>query len=459
MRARVALATVGDSRDDFFALRQQLLQEELGKLGWLRERTDLLESGMIRTKRQAAEFARQAGAFQAQALVVYLPIWADPLLTVKLWNYSSLPVLLLGNSRPETSSLVGVLGAGGALDQIGCRHRRIFDPTEPETQRSVLAFARACAARHALRGQTMGMFGGRSLGITTASADPAQWQQIFGVDILPIDQAEIVERAESLPAERVLQHADWLTSRLGGTDQEDRFNSKAYDRQVRSYLATLDLMQTYELDFVGVKCQPELSDHYATQCVAHMLFNGNEDSLGKKTPIVHACESDADGALSMQILHLLSEGQPTALLDLRWHDPVSGLWTLANCGALAAAFYATAEDPSGLSAVHRVPHVFGNGGGAAYPAPVAPQQVTLARLCRKDGKYWMAIVAGETLFLERGDLARTTYAFPQARLRSSAGRDFLETYGSNHIHMVSGDYQEELVAFCDLLDIPYKVWS
>ena len=76
----------------------------------------------------------------------------------------------------------------------------------------------------------------------------------------------------------------------------------------------------------------------------------------------------------MQILHLLSAGQPVALLDIRWLNFATGVWTLANCGAAPAAFFATAGDPTGLSAVHLVPHTFGEGGGGALPAVVAPQR-------------------------------------------------------------------------------------
>jgi L-fucose isomerase-like protein len=82
----------------------------------------------------------------------------------------------------------------------------------------------------------------------------------------------------------------------------------AVERQVRSYLATRRLAAEHGFDFVGVKCQPEMSDGYVTQCVAHLLCNGTEDADGAQPILVHACESDLDGALTMQILHLLSGG-------------------------------------------------------------------------------------------------------------------------------------------------------
>jgi len=459
MSSLVAVAHIADSRTDFYARRKELVVEELEALAWLRGEFRLLESPILQTSRGVAEFARQCLSQGAQSLILHFPIWGDPIFSVKLAGLCNLPLLLLGNCRPETSSMVGMLGAGGALDQVGIAHTRVFDHNEEEGRKSVRAFLRAAAARAALRGQTLGLFGGRSLGILTAVADAAQWQRLFGVDIESIDQLEIVRLAESLPQAEVDRHLAWFTQRLGGVDYAGNFTPLALERQVRSYLATKCLVEQLGLDFVGVKCQPELSDGYVTQCVSHMLMGGALDAEGDKPVTVHACESDADGALTMQLLHLLSGGQSAALLDVRWFDAANRQWTLANCGAIPAALGATSADPSGLSSFKLVPHVFGRGGGGALAGTVAPQTVTLARLCRRSGEYWMAIVPGEVVEPDPAELERVTPCFPKAFVRCAAGMDFLASFGSNHIHLVAGDLTEELVAFCRLAGIPCQVWK
>jgi L-fucose isomerase len=364
----------------------------------------------------------------------------------------------MGNDLPTTSSIVGVLGAGGALDQVGLPHSRVIDHADPVNRRKVLAFVRAASAIDALRGQTLGLFGGRSLGILTTVADPVQWLRLFGVDIEYADQLEIQLLAEQYPAEAVQAQVEWLKTKLGSVEYSGTFTSLAFERQVRSYLAVSQLAESRGFDFVGVKCQPELSDGYVTQCVAHMLFNGELDALGHKPLRVHACESDADGALTMQILHLLSGGKSAALLDVRWFDRTRGLWTLANCGAMPASFFATPGDASGLSGLHLREHAFGLGGGGALAGVVAPQPVSLARLCRKNGQYWMAILSGEVVPPREEDLQRITPAFPKAFVRTAAGEQFLQEFGSNHIHMVAGDVMEELLAFCRLSGIEARVW-
>lgn len=455
---KLAIANLVDSRADFYEKRKPLVIEELDQLDWLRSSCECIESEPIRSKQQALSFGECALSFRAQALVIHLPIWGDPIFSVMLANQLSIPILLMGNDRPETSSTVGVLGAGGALDQIGREHVRVFENQSACSRKQILAFVRAATTLDTLRGQTLGLFGGRSLGIFTTVADPAQWQRLFGVDIELIDQLEIRYLAESLSIDEVDRHGQWLLNKLGGVNYSGTFTGCAYERQVRSYLATRELVKRHRLDFMGVKCQPELSDGYATQCVAHMLSNGELDADGEKHVTVHACESDADGAITMQILHLLSGGKPAALLDIRWFNAEQHCWTLANCGAVPAALCATDSDPTGFASIHMEAHVFGEGGGGALPGIIAPQQVTMARLCRKDGAYWMAIVCGETVAVDAEEMTRTTTVFPKAFVKTTAGTDFLNVYGSNHIHMVSGDVSEELIALCRLLGIPWQIW-
>jgi L-fucose/D-arabinose isomerase len=457
MSAQVALANIVDGRIEFFEKRRSLVEEEMKALDWIRKEFECVESEMIHTDQDIKRFVEKVRLEKPKTLIIHIPIWAEPVLAVKLYNEILLPVMLLGNSRPETSSMVGILGSGGALDQMGCEHIRIFDHNDQLGRKSVEAFIRAANAISQLRGQTLGRFGGRSLGIVTADIDPNQWQKLFGVNVETIDQQEIVDTAEVLEQAEVDRFSEWMQKGLGKVEYNGLFTPKAFERQVRSYLATLRLIEQYNLDFVAVKCQPELSDGYVTQCVAHMLLNGTNDAYGSKKPVVHACESDADGALTMQLLKLITDDKPAALLDVRWYDKIKGTWTLANCGALPLDFF-SADEGSGLSEVSAVPHTFGKGGGGAYTGIAKPQQVTLARLCRKNGEYRMSIVAGCIVKAEQEDLAKTTSAFPKALVKTNVDNEFLDYFGSNHIHMAAGDCMEELVMLCRLMNIEYKLW-
>jgi len=457
-RPRMVLATLSETRPDYRAQREPLAVEERAGLQWLRMGVELTESEVLTSQSQVQEFVATLDRDQ-HALIVHIPVWTEPVLTVRLAQLLPLPLVLLGNTRPETSSIVGMLGAGGALDQIGRKHLRVFDSSDEETRRDVFALGQAALALRTLRGQTLGLFGGRSLGMITATADPAQWHELFGVDIDQNEQSEIIALGEQVPEEEVERHLRWLTARLASICFGGKFTRIGLERQVRGYIAIRQLARKKGYAFIGVRCQPELSDGYASHCIAHMLCNGMFDADGRKGVLVHACEADADGALTMQILHLLSAGGVPALLDVRWLNVNSGEWTLANCGALPAAFAADGTDETSLARVRMVPHVFGTGGGGALPFVVTPRPVTLARLCRKDGEYWMALLRGRVEAKEDRELASTTAAFPQAFVRTRAGIDFLQTFGSNHVHMVTGDFVREVRAFCRIAKIDCHVWE
>lgn len=459
MQIKVALAHLIDSRNDLIIKREPAVKEEILSLKWLSEGYEVIESNFLNTVPDIASFSEKALAFGAQSLIIHIPIWADPLFSIKLHNHCPLPILLLGNNRPDTSSLVGLLGAGGALDQVGCQHFRVFEHSSDTSVRTIQSFIRACATIQSLKGQTLGLFGGKSLGIFTANADPAQWQRLFGVDIEILDQHDIINEAEKIPKNLVDHEREWLEQNLGKITFGGLFNQSTFEKQIRSYLATNILVEKNNLDFIGVKCQPELSDGYVSNCVAHMLLNNRMDSNGKKEAIVHACESDADGALTMQILHLLSEGKPSALVDVRWFDVKEKTWTLANCGAIPCEFFANDHDAVGLHQLQATQHAFGQGGGGAYPGVVSQGKITLARLCRKNGIYWMAIILGEVEKRNIDDLANTTKSFPQAFVHTTADMDFAEIYGANHIHMVRGDFTEEIIFFCKLLGIDWRIWK
>jgi L-fucose/D-arabinose isomerase len=457
-RPIIAVATLGETREDVRKQREYLIQEELRALGWLRELCEPLQSPVLSDISHVRQFAETVRKADPHALIIHLPVWTNPALSVQVCSLLPLPTILLGNGRQETSSMVGILGAGGALDQAGVAHLRIFDGQSEGERRRVAAFFRAAFAAKELRGLTMGLFGGRSLGIVTATADAPQVMRVFGVDIEPVDQAAIIERARGLSSAEVDRHTQWLVGHLREVRFGGSFSAEGLGRQVRGYIATAQLAAERGFAFVGVKCQPELSDGYASHCVCHMLMNGTLDADGEKPPMVHACEADVDGALTMQILSLLSGGRPAALLDLRWIDPRSSVMTLANCGAMPASFAADDADPSGLSHIGMVPHSFGQGGGAALPFVAAAQEVTLARLCRRKGVYWMSVMKGEVENRDYESLSLTTAEFPQAFVRVEAAREFMSEHGSNHIHMVRGDFREELRQFCALAGIDYRQW-
>ena len=228
-RPVVAVATLGETREDVRKQRESLVQEERQAIGWLRDYCDPIESPVLSDPSQVREFAESARKADPHVLVIHLPVWTNPVLSVQLCSLLPIPTILLGNGRQETSSLVGILGAGGALDQAGIAHERVFDHNDKGERRRVGAFFHAARAKKALQGRTLGLFGGRSLGIVTAAADASQIMRIFGVDIEPVDQAVIIERARGVPRlERCVGMRNGLPGGLARCVSEDRLQRRAW---------------------------------------------------------------------------------------------------------------------------------------------------------------------------------------------------------------------------------------
>ncbi|MCL5744791.1 MAG: fucose isomerase, partial [Acidobacteria bacterium] len=94
----------------------------------------------------------------------------------------------------------------------------------------------------------------------------------------------------------------------------------------------------------------------------------------------------------------------------------------------------------------------------------APGKVTLARLARRNGRYWMAIVPGEfvefprEIALAKG--ATCTPEWPCAFFRPACdGEELLATYPCNHIHGCYGDWQAELLHIAATLGIEARVYG
>ena len=107
-----------------------------------------------------------------------------------------------------------------------------------------------------------------------------------------------------------------------------------------------ELIEEWNLDFSGIKGQPELTTHFATMDIAEAFLNDPYDWEGPKETHVTATEADMDGALTMQVLKLLS-GDPVLFADVRHYHADKDVWDLCNSGQHATWYAARSADPGG----------------------------------------------------------------------------------------------------------------
>lgn len=391
------------------------------------------------------------------AVVFNIPVFAFPNLAVMAAKLIGKPVICIAPENGTLPGLGGILACGGGLHQLGIPHETVWGNIEDSSVRDrVTSFLRAASVVNRLRGQVYGLFGGRSIGIGTGSAEPDRWMRLFGVDVEHVGEVEIIRRATEMHDERVLPGLEWLEARCSGIFYDgESLTTDTLAFQLKCYLATKELARERGLDFVGVKCHYDLSENYVTQCMSCALFNDPYDWTGPKEPIPFACEADSDGALTMQILQLLT-GQPTLLTDIRHFDRETGLYVFCNCGAQATWLAnRSGNADENLAKVSLYPTISKyRAGGAHLQFVAAPGQVTFARLFRTPERYEMAIFRGELVSMPLEALKRTCWEWPHAFARIPIEPENLfGSYHANHTHFVYGDWQNELVKICDLLGI------
>ena len=467
--ARVALLTMSDGRDfvarDLAAFCREAEDAVAGVLRAAGHEV-IRAAEPVSSNSLAVSQARRACAGRPDLTVFHYPVWAFPHFSMLAAEETTSPLLLLGNIDPAYPGMVGMLAAGGALDQIGRTHVRAWGSiAEADVRDRVLSYVSAATAVTGLRGSTFGRIGGRPMGMYTAVADADQWMKIFGVDVEEIDQWELVRRSELVSDKQAAAAADWLERMSAGVHYDGKaLTRELLERQVRSYYAMRELIDEWHLDFSGIKGQPELTNHFCTVDVTEAFLNDPYDWDGPKDTHVCATEADMDGALTMQVLKLLTGGLPVLFADVRHYHADRDIWDLCNSGQHATWYAARSDDPAeNLARVHFYPEVFYfPAGGASVHHLAAPGEATFARLTRHDYRYRMHVVRGE--FVTYDDqvneslMRQSTFEWPHAFARLEVGSgEFLSRFGANHIHAVPGNVVAELRAVCTFLGIDFEL--
>ena len=466
--ARIAIATASDGRD--------FVHEEVGPFGLdvqarlvaaLREAGHevVTGDGDLSSNTDAVRLGRELAATRPDLTLINYPVWAFPHFSMLFAGQVSGPLALFSNIDPVYPGMVGMLAAGGGFDQIGRAHSRVWgDPADPAVTTRLSALAQAAGVAQGLRGTTFGRIGGRPMGMYTTVANTDQWMEKFGIDIEDIDQYELVRRGSLVDPAVTRAARLWLEKYAAGVHYDGaKLTPELLERQIGVYYAVRELAQEWNLDFCGIKGQPEMTNNWCTMDVAEAFLNDPYDWDGPKDTLVCSTESDMDAALTMQIMKGLT-GTPVLFADVRHYEAEFDVWDLCNSGEHATWFAARSDDPAeNLAKVHLYPEVlYFPAGGASVNHIAAPGEMTFARLTRKSGRYRMHLLHGEFREFDPATtdrLARqSTFEWPHAFASFNASaEEVLTRFSANHIHAVPGNVTAELQAVCGYLDIDVDI--
>ena len=333
-------------------------------------------------------------------------------------------------------SSVGANVVHGALEELGIQHTLFYgQPDDPQVVEELLAYAKACQAVEMLRHARLGLLGGRSISAYPTAADPNQIKEIFGAEVIHIDQLVLLERAKAIPEDRLQEEREAFSARYGGVDAPEN----RLEQSLRVYLALKDIRQDYQLDFLAVKCLEEFIETYTSCCTAISLLNSEG--------IVTACQSDLNAALSMFLLHALS-GRPTIFGDVNTVDCASGVARMINCGSMPVAL-------AGKEPVRWIEQYEYMGAGRGVCPVFCCQEgpVTFGTFSRIKGSYRLLIAKGEA-YEEPFDSYQDVRAWPQGFIRLLCNpRQFYQNLRSNHSVVGYGDLTRQLRYAAELLQI------
>ncbi len=470
-KPRVGFITFGDHRPDmwekvFSKLAIPLHEKAIEVLGQLP--IELVPSSEIaRTRAQIDKNVDELKNQNIEVLIAHVPCWTSPNLVVHGVQRMGIFTIVLGNRESGSHGCVGLLGASGALKQIGYAHKNIrSDYDLASYKEKLLPVLRASSVAKKLRGSVFGLFGGRSIGIDTATYDPMQWKKLFGIDSEHLAQIEIIRKSGEVEQSRIDQMRTWIEKNANSVlYNEDSFTRAKFDSQIACYLATKDLVDEYDMDFIAIKCMHELANSYVPQCMTQAFISNFDDAEGKKKTTPMACEADADGALTQQILRILSGGRPTFFADVSHIDNDRGVIYCVNCGAINVHYAGRSEKTEDNLANIDFKKSVRLGGGGITCFNASPGEMQLARLYRKDGKYVMAIIPCNVItptdeMVEEFVKARGAHQLPVLYAKVNFDLDdFIDKYSSNHISGVMGFYRDELIQFCQIVGIEYELFE
>lgn len=470
-RTKVGILTFSDGRkyihEDLLETNRRYQRELASALASTGEVEVVEGKEIIWNHTVAQSEGRRLAEAGCDLTILNYAIWCYPHLSAVATAFAPGPYLLFCNVNPSEPGMVGMLAAAGTMDQLGRPYTRVWGRVQEQpTLAKVMSYIKAAGALKRLRGQTYGLFGGRPLGMYTAVANLDQWQSIFGLDVEHVEQEDLVRYAQKIDSARVDRALDWLQKHVGhiGYDGEGLTPEKL-KLQIRSYHAFRQIIDERGLDFVGTKAHGDLTDTFVTMDIAEAFLNDPYDWEGPHEPIVAATEADMDGALTMQIFKHIT-GQPVLFSDVRHYDADDDVWYFSNSGTHATYFAGRSTDPTeNLKKVSFLPEAsyFPAGGGSVHHYAAAGK-VTLARLARKSGRYWLAIVPAEIVqfapevMKQKGSTVTPEWPIAFTRLACRADY-FLGNFPCNHIHGCYGDWQSELSHVAQILGIEAVVFG
>ncbi|MDH4217923.1 MAG: hypothetical protein OEZ52_05475 [Candidatus Aminicenantes bacterium] len=472
-----------------------ITKKQLGELVYVIEKCGwtahvLNPEGPITSVAQGMNVIKEA---KGDRFIDFMGGWAYPDFSVSpMWQLpKDLPKLMIGSAISDYPGNVGLFAAQSGTAHIGIDCDRLFversenheeyadavetflntgryAPRYPDTIDVEVTEEQRKKARlivEQLRGSIYGAVGPRSMQMWNKISE-ADFLKHFGISREGFDGLRLLKMSEKIPDSRADAAMNFLIEKgmnlKLGDDPVKYLTKDMVIFQTKVYFALLELKEQFGLDFIGVQDQLDWIEHYpATDLTLGILNNKLRPESDGET-LVAATEADDGAAVTMQILKLMSGGEPVGFNDLRYWDPIQGLYWFVNSGALAPYFaYGRDDSLEGSWSERQTALYFKQGGGTCSVVVRIPGVVTWARISYRNHQIYLCAGRGvtdvptEEQWKERS--AKCSPDWPHWYLKLCGPIEW--KINSNHPITVLGDYLGELKAFAEEVGIPFECYD
>ncbi len=480
LKPKIAIVTFTDDRDvgvsnpqveKMLKARQEDLKDFLGKNSI--EAIDLLSKGKdvddgwygIRNIKDIQRIVKISNDAEVEAVIIGAWTWSPPMLIMEFVRRINKPFMYYTENDPMSGNLSQFSAACSSLMEWGVNRYALLNERNFGNRSEMLKWVRAVSAISRMRESAMMLWGGTyAVKMEQLQDDVPKLKSFLIRDILSEDQYILVNRAEKMiknNPSRIKGFKDWLQKNgMKITYDERMLTNEAFIKQTALLLAARDRLKEYEAENicgVSIKCQPEIYSEYGVNACtlpAFLPFPVNEEGPQKVYPTV--CEGDIKGLLTSMMLNFLNPGVPPAFGDLVSAE--DDYIEFANCGA-GSLFWAanSIQAKDALKNTAAVANIHGCSGAAFSYCGKASPEITVARLTRIHGEYYMQFGKGKALdseeFLKKklgsdfGGHLGSTWGKVTVDLGVRA-ENFVKVIGANHLSATLGDFTSEIEIFC-----------
>ena len=378
-------------------------------------------------------------------LIVNIINWIDTrgvFRVIRAFKNEPMVLYSFGGFTDENGTLISpAAGAGSTslrfpMEQWGIKFTYLFNgPDTSMDVEGILKFGRAAQVSKKLEYSRLGMIGFNDMGLYSTGYNLTKLRDWIGPEVESVDMLQLKNEMEKIHKKTLEKEADRIT-----TDWEYPLGKPKKDvilKAIRMYLATVKICEDKKFDTFSYKCVDGVDLEMG-------LTHAVPSSLVADAGYPYVDENDLGNSVAQLMLKLISGQQVTFLEHYEHHQD----WIL-----LGEDGYCPSDFIDGKPQIKDVSTVLLD--GIAHCSNFKKGRMTLACLSETLDGYRMHIVTG--VGNERPQWVEMGVPLPPwpsvSFYPDSTVRSILDNVQSQHFAAVFGNYVEELIHLCYLLDI------